>query len=151
MKTIILFTLSLILSVFSQSIQIASPTNDTGVESGKDLNVMLVFPNSLTGMRHISVVISLLNCPDLASDQCAQQKATDSLGQTLFAGNYTPQYHEQDRPPYQNFSVMIPTGQKSPNLLLTVAHFMLVGASSSPVLEYKNVTLLGNMVSSGGD
>ncbi|KAJ8080560.1 hypothetical protein PM082_017394 [Marasmius tenuissimus] len=92
MKTIILFTLSLILSVFSQSIQIASPTNDTGVESGKDLNVMLVFP-----------------------------------------------------------SVMIPTGQKSPNLLLTVAHFMLVGASSSPVLEYKNVTLLGNMVSSGGD
>ncbi|KAL0579134.1 hypothetical protein V5O48_002866 [Marasmius crinis-equi] len=147
MNTFILFTLTLILSVFSQTIQIADPADGASVQSGQNMNVMLEFPNSLTGMTHVSVVISLLDCPDLNKGQCVQQNATDSLGKTLFAGNYTPQFHEQDRPPYQNFTVAIPQGQQPPNLLLTVAHFMLVGASASPILEFKNVSLVGTAAS----
>ncbi|KAF9267412.1 hypothetical protein L218DRAFT_955302 [Marasmius fiardii PR-910] len=140
MKTFIAFTLSLILSVLSQSIQIAQPTDGTTVTPGQSLNVMLEFPNSLTGMKHVSVVISSLDC----TQECSKQVASDSLGKTLYAGDYDPEFHESDKPPYQNFTVTLPQGIVTSSTQLTVAHFMLVGASASPILEFKNVTLAVN-------
>ncbi|KAG7088413.1 hypothetical protein E1B28_012410 [Marasmius oreades] len=140
MKTFILFTLSLVLSVLSQSIQITEPTDGTPITPGQSLNVMLEFPNSLTGMTHVSVVVSTRDC----TQECSQQDASDSLGKPLYVGDYAPQFHENNKPPYQNFTVKIPQGITTAKTQLTVAHFMLVGASASPLLEYKNVTLAVN-------
>ncbi|ESK87151.1 hypothetical protein Moror_11844 [Moniliophthora roreri MCA 2997] len=132
----IFYIFSLFLSVLSQSIQIASPTAGETVSPGQIMTVQLAFPNSLTGVEHVSVVVSMLEC----AAECPQN-AADSLGKPLFAGNYTPEYHEGSKPPYQNFTVTVPEGSTADNGMLTVAHFMLLGASAQPILEYKNVTL----------
>ncbi|KAK7056836.1 hypothetical protein VNI00_002553 [Paramarasmius palmivorus] len=132
----IFYALSLFLSVFSQSIQIASPADGETVSPGQSLTVQLAFPNSLTGVQHVSVVVSMLDC----AAQCAEN-AADTLGKPLFTGDYTPEYHEGSKPPYQNFTVTLPETSTVNNGMLTVAHFMLLGASAQPILEYKNVSL----------
>ncbi|KZP33004.1 hypothetical protein FIBSPDRAFT_924977 [Athelia psychrophila] len=142
MKT---FTKSLLLpvalcaSAYAQSIEINYPGNTTTQTLGQTIDLELDFPNQLTSVQHISVVIALLGC---ASTGCSNLTAeTAGLGSIMYAGNYTPQSHEPYKPPYQNFTLALPNGTQAGSSILNVAHLFLLGASETPVLEFKNVTI----------
>lgn len=125
-------------TIYAQSISIAAPSSEETGTAGQPMNVELDFANQLTGVKHVSVVIALQDC---AGQPCPNVSPQDDLGGVLYAGNYTPQEHEQGKPPYENFSIMLPAGTHAGTNVLNVAHFMLVGASSTPVLEFKNVSI----------
>ena len=57
---------------------------------------------------------------------------TDVLGSVLFRGLYTPQLIEPGVPPYQNFTVTVPAHFNVSEVSLNVAHFSLIGVSTSP-------------------
>ncbi|KAJ3770700.1 hypothetical protein FB446DRAFT_646523 [Lentinula raphanica] len=137
MKYILLLLSSLFLTVCSQTISILSPTSGTEITPGQDVTVQLGFANSLTGVEHVSAVIAMINC---AGAPCPSD-ASDTLGIPLFAGNYTPQLHEGNLPPYQNFTVTVPSNLAAGTNMLTAAHFVLIGVSAVPVLQFDNVTV----------
>ncbi|KAF5385723.1 hypothetical protein D9757_005490 [Collybiopsis confluens] len=137
MKFSYLFFLHFCLAALSQTITILSPPAGSELLPGQDVTVQLAFPNSLTGMQHISAVIGIINC---AGAPCPTD-ATSTLGIPVFSGNYTPQFHETNLPPYQNFSVTAPSTLAAGTNMITAAQFMLVGASASPVLQFTNVTV----------
>lgn len=113
MKFSLLFLSSLFLTAFSQTITILSPPADAMITPGQNLTVQLGFPvstsvvftppstysnvlcfkrNSLTGVKHISAVIAMMDC----HGQPCTTSADSTIGIPLFAGNYTPQLHEPD-------------------------------------------------------
>lgn len=49
------------------------------------------------------------------------------MGTILYNGKFNPQYHETSQPPYQNFSVKVPTDFTSGNAQINVAHATLIG------------------------
>lgn len=63
------------------------------------------------------------------------------MGRILYNGPFNPQYHENYNPPYENFTVQIPSNAASGTALLGVAHVTLVGAGYSPFLETLNRTI----------
>ncbi|KZV75193.1 hypothetical protein PENSPDRAFT_572074 [Peniophora sp. CONT] len=134
----ILAPLLLAASTLAQSISIADPADGATLTAGSPMNVELDFPNSLTGVKHVSVVISFLSCGVQPCDMGADQ----ILGNVLYSGNYTPAYTTDDaaKPPNQNFTLTIPSEASTGAGLLNVAHFYLVGASAQPILEYKNIS-----------
>ncbi|KAH7878001.1 uncharacterized protein C8R40DRAFT_880329 [Lentinula edodes] len=111
--------------ICSQTISILSPTAGAEIVPGQDVTVQLAFANSLTGVEHVAAVVAMINC---AGAPCPAD-ASDTLGIPLFAGNYTPQYHEQNLPPYENYTVTVSSTLAVGTNMLTVAHFMLVGVS----------------------
>ncbi|KAJ4491420.1 hypothetical protein C8J55DRAFT_469548 [Lentinula edodes] len=137
MKFSLIVFSTLFLTVCSQTISILSPSAGAEVVPGQDVTVQLAFANSLTGVEHVAAVVAMINC---AGAPCPAD-ASDTLGIPLFAGNYTPQYHEQNLPPYENYTVSVSSTLAVGTNMLTVAHFMLVGASAVPVLEFANVTV----------
>ena len=50
------------------------------------------------------------------------------MGIILYIGPFVPQYHEEDLPLYQNFSVLVPPSI-SGTALIGVAHVTLIGVS----------------------
>lgn len=57
--------------------------------------------------------------------------ATDLLGDILYNGSFNPVYHETSLPPYQNFTVTVPSSATKGKGQINVAHFSLIGVSSS--------------------
>ncbi|KAF5369323.1 hypothetical protein D9758_002747 [Tetrapyrgos nigripes] len=135
-----LFLPAFFLCALSQSIQIISPSDGTAVTPGQDLTVQLGFPNSLTGVQHVSVVISMFNCAGEPCPVSSSGAVPDSLGSPLFMGGFDPEFHEGALPPYQNFTVSLPDAITGTNMI-SVAHFMLLGAGAEPIFEFKNSTV----------
>ncbi|KAE9396632.1 hypothetical protein BT96DRAFT_1039203 [Gymnopus androsaceus JB14] len=131
---IFLLLSTLFLTAFSQTISILSPTPDAEITAGQDVTLQLAFGNSLTGVQHVSVVIAILDCAALG-ETCPTLDAGSTLGVPLFSGNYTPEFHEQ------NLTVTIPQTLTAGTNMLTVAHFMLIGAGATPILQFDNVTV----------
>jgi len=50
------------------------------------------------------------------------------MGRILYNGPFDPQYHEPYNPPYENFTVQIPSNMVG-TALIGVAHVTLVGVS----------------------
>lgn len=75
------------------------------------------------------------------------------MGQILYNGPFNPQYHETYNPPYENFTVQIPSSIASGTALLGVAHVTLVGVSAlSIVRQCSQLTIcLGWVVPFAGD
>lgn len=101
---LLLFLSTLFLAAFSQRIALFSPPTGTEVSPGQDVTVQLVFgvrtyhhisiflslpdyaQNSLTGVQHLNLVISMLDC---AGTACPTD-AGSGLETPLFVGNFTP-------------------------------------------------------------
>lgn len=49
------------------------------------------------------------------------------MGQILYNGPYDPQYHEPTTPPYENFTVQVPSSASAGTALIGVAHVTLIG------------------------
>lgn len=129
--------LSLAASVLGQSLVISHPTNGQTVMTGQNMVVSLQLPNQLTPVEQVSVAVAYQACHN---DPCIST-AEDAIGLLLYSGNYSPVYHEQNLPPYQNFTVQIPSGTTPGIGFIDVAHFYLLGAGPQPMLEFKNVSI----------
>ncbi|KAK7469281.1 hypothetical protein VKT23_003765 [Stygiomarasmius scandens] len=138
----ILLLPTLFLSALSQGIQVLSPKDGATVTPGQELTVQLGFPNSLTGVQHVSVVISMFLCAGEPCPVNSTGAAPNTLGTPMFMGDFNPEFHEGDLPPYQNFTVTIPGSvQGGSTNMISVAHFMLLGAGATPILEFQNATV----------
>ncbi|EIM88464.1 uncharacterized protein STEHIDRAFT_167748 [Stereum hirsutum FP-91666 SS1] len=138
MKSIFAAVFLFVVSALAQGISVAIPAEGDTLMAGQSTDVELDFPNSLTGVEHVSVVISYVAC----SVTPCSNNASITMGSTLYAGNYTPIIGgDPAKPPNQNISVTLPSGMAGGQTLLNVAHFYLLGASATPILEYANVTV----------
>lgn len=51
------------------------------------------------------------------------------MGTILYHGGFKPVYHESSAPPYENFTIKIPSDIKKGDAQINIAHFSLVGVS----------------------
>ena len=49
------------------------------------------------------------------------------MGQILYNGPYSPRFHESMLPPYENFTVQIPSSASAGAALIGVVHVTLIG------------------------
>ncbi|KIJ59709.1 hypothetical protein HYDPIDRAFT_140319 [Hydnomerulius pinastri MD-312] len=135
MKSI--FSLALFAAAaFAQNAFIGLPTQGQSVSPGSSLIVQVTRPNTLSGSEEVAVVIGLQSCPGRPCTSPA-----DYMGQILYNGPFSPQYHEPQNPPYENFTVQIPSTIQNGTALIGVAHVTLLGAGSYPWLEVLNQTI----------
>ncbi|KAF8552459.1 hypothetical protein OG21DRAFT_1511485 [Imleria badia] len=127
-------------AVFAQSALIGLPTSNQTASAGNNLIVQVQRPNTLTGSEEVAVVIGLQSCPN---SPCASPLSI--MGTILYNGPFNPQYHEPYLPPYQNFTVQIPSSFTAGTALIGVAHVTLIGAGLYPDLETLNqaITIIG--------
>ncbi|KAG6329264.1 hypothetical protein ID866_9824 [Astraeus odoratus] len=121
---------------FAQSADIGYPPSGYTVSPGANLTVQVQRPNSLTGSEEVAVVIGFQSCGTSACISPA-----DYMGVILYNGPFNPQYHETTLPPYENFTVQIPTSASTGTGLVGVAHVTLIGAGYYPYLEVLNTTV----------
>ncbi|CAI7601224.1 unnamed protein product [Penicillium pancosmium] len=132
-----LVSLAAIASVaLAQNAGIGYPAEGQKLGAGSDTVVQIQRPNSLTGSTELSVAIGISSC---ASSPC--MAPTDTMGTILYHGDFKPVYHESSAPPYENFTVTIPSSIKGGKAQINIAHFALVGAGNYPYLDTLNRTI----------
>lgn len=72
----------------------------------------------------MAVAIGIASC-----DSGSCYPADEVMGTILYNGKFNPVYHESSQPPYQNFTVKIPSSFASGNAHINVAHATLIGVS----------------------
>ncbi|EMD40034.1 hypothetical protein CERSUDRAFT_81333 [Gelatoporia subvermispora B] len=141
----VVFALGLAASVLAQNIQIGGPAEFASITAGSNITVEVDRPDSLTGSQEVAIVIALNSCSGHPDNSCASFDVTQDLGHILYSGPYDPEFHQgaglPNKPPYQNFSVQVPSNLPAGEAALTVSHFSLVGAGPFPFFEVKNITL----------
>ncbi|KAF9220108.1 hypothetical protein BS17DRAFT_353969 [Gyrodon lividus] len=136
MKSI--FSLALFAAAaLAQNAAIGLPKQGQSISPGSNLTVQVQRPNSLTGSEEVAVVIGFQSCP---SGPCISP--ADYMGQILYNGPFSPQYHEFYNPPYQNFTVQVPSTAAKGTALIGVAHVTLIGAGLFPWMEVLNQTVV---------
>ncbi|KAG8219112.1 hypothetical protein J3R82DRAFT_5009, partial [Butyriboletus roseoflavus] len=80
------------------------------------------FQDSLTGSDQVAVAIGLQSCVDRA---CVDP--SEYMGTLLYSGPINPQFHETYLPPYQNFTVQVPSSLPAGTAMIGVDHMALVG------------------------
>ncbi|KAF8628184.1 hypothetical protein AX15_004050 [Amanita polypyramis BW_CC] len=118
---------------FGQGAVIGYPPAGKHIRAGKPFTVQLERPDTLTPSTEIAVVISVASC-----GQRACLPPSDILGLTLYNGSFNPQFHTDvtpGAPPYQNFTVTIPTSFTKGAAQLNIAHFTLVGVRNPSLFE----------------
>ncbi|KAF3389484.1 hypothetical protein F1880_003470 [Penicillium rolfsii] len=124
-------------AAMAQNAGIGLPTADQKLTKGSDIVVQVQRPNSLTGSTEMAVAIGISSCtngPCIPSDEF--------MGTILYNGGFKPEYHETSLPPYENFTVTVPSSFAAGNAQINVAHAALVGASQYPFLETLNRTVV---------
>ncbi|KAI0326895.1 hypothetical protein GY45DRAFT_54352 [Cubamyces sp. BRFM 1775] len=138
----------LTLAALGQRISIGAPAEWTTVKPGSNITVEVDRPMTLTGSQEVSIAIGLWPCAgygDAANRTCADVDVTQVLGNVVYAGPYNPQLvqgQEAWKPPYQNFTVTVPSTFEDGQVSLGVAHFSLIGAGAMPFMEVLNITLI---------
>ncbi|KAJ7621003.1 hypothetical protein FB45DRAFT_928101 [Roridomyces roridus] len=130
-------------TALAQNCVIGGPKNGTHVKPGKNITVEVDRPDSLTGSTEVAIIIGFMSCVGFPNSQCPPPD--ELIGSVLYNGPYNPQFHTNvtpTKPPYQNFSVMIPTTARKGVAQLSVTHVSLVGAGPFPLLESLNVSLI---------
>jgi hypothetical protein len=74
----------------------------------------------------MGIAIGLTSC---ASAPC--RDADEVLGTILYNGPFKPVYHESSQPPYENFTVTVPSSATVGKSQINVAHAALIGVSIS--------------------
>ncbi|KAH7889170.1 hypothetical protein F5I97DRAFT_1934137 [Phlebopus sp. FC_14] len=120
----------------AQNAAITYPSGRTPVSPGRSLTVQVSRPNTLTGSEEVAVVIGFQSC---VGRPCVSP--ADYMGQILYNGPFNPQYHDPENPPYENFTVNIPSNAAHGIALIGVSHVTLIGAGLYPWLEVLNQTI----------
>lgn len=142
-------------STHAQSIDIGPPLPGTIVTPGQNITVEVdkpvrsasalrfyfyfgaaidcVLQNSLTGSDDVAIVIAMRSCATLPTGSCADFDVSQALGIILYQGPYTPAYQNVSgqgyKPPYQNFTVTVPSSLEAGEAVLSVTHLVLTGVS----------------------
>ncbi|CCM04903.1 uncharacterized protein FIBRA_07099 [Fibroporia radiculosa] len=108
---------SLAATCLAQGITIQTSTNGT-VYPGQNFTVEVTKPArafllvEATPSVEVAIVIGLVQCPDQNCNSSGFNISQD-IGYTLYYGPYNPQYDSivppDHKPPYQNFTVQVPT------------------------------------------
>ncbi|KAJ5710425.1 hypothetical protein N7488_004581 [Penicillium malachiteum] len=114
----------------AQSTNIGLPKAGTTVAAGSDLVVQIQRPDTLTGSDEIVVAIGMTSCP---SETCASAGA--ELGTLLYHGSFDPEFHDGSQPPYENFTITVPSTFAAGNAQVNVAHLSTYGASGETLYE----------------
>ncbi|KAI1794784.1 hypothetical protein LXA43DRAFT_1058811 [Ganoderma leucocontextum] len=122
-----------------QTVVIGAPPPNSTFSPGDQVVVAVNKPNSLTNSRDVSVAIGLLSCAPAGT--CDGIDPTQELGSVLFAGPYAPQAVPGSTTLVQNYTVTIPSDFPSGPALLSVPHFVLVGALFFPLLDDPSETI----------
>ncbi|KAJ5384834.1 hypothetical protein N7517_002745 [Penicillium concentricum] len=131
------FSIVLFVAVaIAQRAAIGLPAEDQRINSGKEVVVQVQRPNSLSPSKEMGIAIGLSSCK---SSPC--READEVLGTVLYNGPFNPQYHESSLPPYENFTVTMPTSATLGRSQINVAHAALIGAGPSAFLESLNQTV----------
>ncbi|KIK68468.1 hypothetical protein GYMLUDRAFT_35890 [Collybiopsis luxurians FD-317 M1] len=128
-------------SVLSQSAFIGAPADMTKVAAGSNFTAMIERPDSLTASSEVALVIGLLSCGSAPCPTPAQ-----TLGTVLYNGPFDPEFRTvpgtPNLPPYQNFTLTVPSNFAKGNAQLGVVHVALVGLSETPLFETLNTTIV---------
>lgn len=108
----------------AQSAQIGLPSAGQRLVKGSDVVVQIQRPNTLTGSTEMAVAIGISSC---ATQACIP--SDEYMGTILYNGPFKPEYYESTVPPYQNFTVHVPSDWTAGNAQINVAHAALVGVS----------------------
>ncbi|EKV07748.1 hypothetical protein Pdw03_4204 [Penicillium digitatum] len=131
------FSIILFVAVaIAQRAVIGLPTENSKINSGKEVVIQVQRPNSLSPSKEMGVAIGLSSC---ASFPC--RDADEVLGAILYNGPFNPVYHESNLPPYENFTVTVPASATLGKGQINVAHASLIGAGPSAFLESLNQTV----------
>ncbi|KAH9949818.1 hypothetical protein B0H21DRAFT_726143 [Amylocystis lapponica] len=132
-------------STFAQNIAIGAPAEFTNITAGSNITVQVNKPVAQQASTDVAIVIALDTCVGHPNDECASYDVTQVLGPILYKGPFSPEEHNVEgqpwNPPYQNFTVTVPSTMRSGQASLTVSHFVLIGAGPEPWLEVKNMTM----------
>ncbi|KAF8218124.1 hypothetical protein K438DRAFT_1796340 [Mycena galopus ATCC 62051] len=127
-------------AALAQGTDIGAPADGATVRAGSNITVEIDRPDTLTGSIEGAVVIGFESCVGINS--CFPP--SEAMGAILYNGPYAPEFHTDvtpGKPPYQNFTVTIPSSAPAGVAQLNLAHFSLVGAVAGPFLETHNITL----------
>jgi hypothetical protein len=111
-------------SALAQNAGIGLPTAGQKLTKGSDIVVQVQRPNSLTGSTEMAVAIGISSC---ATRPC--NPPDEFMGTILYNGAFKPEYHETSLPPYENFTVTVPSDFAVGNAQINVAHATLIGVS----------------------
>ncbi|KAN0076699.1 hypothetical protein V8E55_010554 [Tylopilus felleus] len=123
-------------AAFAQDVDVGLPTYKQTVNAGSALIVQVQRPNFLSSSEEVAVVIGLQSC---SNGPCIPPSSY--MGTILYNGPFDPQYHEVYLPPYQNFTVQVPSSFTTGTALIGVAHVALIGAGFYPILQTVNQTV----------
>ncbi|KAI0357359.1 hypothetical protein OH77DRAFT_1399218 [Trametes cingulata] len=144
-----LFTFAyLVLAALGQRIAIGAPAEWSVIQPGSNITVEVDRPMTLTGSQEVAVAIGLWPCAgygEAANRTCAEVDVTQVLGNVMYSGPYEPKLQpgqEAIKPPYQNFTITVPSTFTDGQVSLGVAHFSLIGAGAAPFMEVANITLI---------
>ncbi|KAF8218118.1 hypothetical protein K438DRAFT_1952957 [Mycena galopus ATCC 62051] len=127
-------------AALAQGTDIGAPADGATVKAGSNITVEIDRPDTLTGSTEVAVIIGFESCVEL--NFCPPPSSL--MGTILYNGPFDPEFHTDvtpGKPPYQNFTVTIPSSAPAGAAQLNLAHFSLVGASLYPFLETHNITL----------
>ncbi|THG99193.1 hypothetical protein EW026_g3107 [Hermanssonia centrifuga] len=127
-----------------QSINIAAPLINSTVSAGQNITVEIDRPRTLSASEEVALVLSMVSCSPSCTDP--SYDPSSSLGDILYNGLFDPEDHPvtppDHKPPYQNFTVQVPTWFTSGEKIALIAtHFTLVGAGPQPIVEVKFLPL----------
>ncbi|KAI0337054.1 hypothetical protein BDW22DRAFT_1340557 [Trametopsis cervina] len=129
----------------AQGIAIGAPAPGSTLTHGQNITVEVDKPNSLTGSTDVAIVIALRSCTIFQSSSCDQFDPSEVLGNILYYGPYSPNYQNVPgqgfKPPYQNFTVNVPNAFQPGPAVLSVSHFVLLGAGPQAILDIVNTTV----------
>ncbi|KAI6043337.1 hypothetical protein EDC04DRAFT_2866349 [Pisolithus marmoratus] len=137
MKTL-LFLLLVPVFAFAQNAVIGYPPDGHTVSPGNNLTVQIQRPNTLTSSEEVAVVIGLQTCAT-SGGACASPEYM--MGQILYNGPFDPQYHGPTTPPYENFTVQIPSSVGKGPAKIGVIHLTLISAGPFPMMEALNKSI----------
>ncbi|KZZ94390.1 hypothetical protein AAL_05357 [Moelleriella libera RCEF 2490] len=114
-------------AVSAQSIEFKSPRPGTTVHRERQTVLTVQTPNNGTAVQEVSLVLSILPCPD---DSCLD--AGQNLGTLLYTGPFAPTGQPT---PQQAFNVTIPAAFPVGPAELLATHFVLRGDGHAPYVQ----------------
>lgn len=121
----------------AQGLTIQNPPEGANVKAGQNLTIQVIKNGDIESSIEAGFVIGFLPCP-VATNPSGCSPA--ELGSILFNGPYNPEVHGVG-PPFQNFTVTIPSDASAGAAQIAIARFFLIGAGPSPTLGQNNVTV----------
>lgn len=135
-----LISLTILVGVaLAQTAQIGLPSAGQRLSKGSDVVIQVQRPNTITGSTEMAVAIGISSC---ATQACIP--SDEYMGIILYNGPFKPEYHESALPPYQNFTVKVPSDLTAGNAQINVAHATLIGVSHDCTCRLPVCTNLSN-------